>query len=345
MVQRMFGRVALATGVVSAIFVSVACSSSDGGGTGSDVGAACDAYFDKVVSGQYSCLGVTFPADVTASQRARFRTECIAGLGYPGQGITAATLSACASVYGSASCRGSTGAGAACGAVTGSLADGAACNSASQCKSGFCNQSASGADGGAAPSGCGVCAPSVAVGQSCATGTCTVGAECVGGTCIATGSVAVGGACNSAVDCQTGLTCSAQKCAALSASGGACSTSAGCQTGLVCDKNVCGTPIAIGGDCSATSPSCATGAVCDYAGTKKCLAIAFAKPGAPCGLTSSGYALCAVGSCNSAGGAAGTCPDIIADGQACDGTDKTKTCDSLARCSGGVCVLGQSVCK
>ena len=199
-------------------------------------------------------------------------------------------------------------------------------------------------DGGTSANFCGACAPSVAVGQSCASGTCITGAACVGGTCVATGSVAVGGVCNSASDCQKGLACSAQKCAALAASGGACDTTAGCQNELVCDKMVCGAPVALGGDCSATSPSCAVGAICDFAGTKKCLALAFAKAGAACGVTPAGYVLCAVGSCNAAG-AAGTCPAIIADGQACDATDRTKTCDSLAQCSASVCRLGNPVCK
>jgi hypothetical protein len=44
-------------------------------------------------------------------------------------------------------------------------------------------------------------------------------------------------------------------------------------------------------------------------------------------------------------GVAGTCPSVIADGQPCpDVTDPTTTCDTLASCIGGTCVLGYAGC-
>jgi hypothetical protein len=78
-----------------------------------------------------------------------------------------------------------------------------------------------------------------------------------------------------------------------------------------------------------------------------CGPVTWVDGGQPCG----GAARCLVGVCPSAGTSPSgqVCPLVIADGQACDPTDSTTTCDAYARCvsssdagGGGTCVLSDT---
>ncbi len=325
------------------VIAAVACSSSPSTAS-SDPGAACDAFFDALNGTNQRCGGFGIPSEY----KARFHTECVTTLAYPGEGITAQSLSDCAGVYGGAACRGSNGGLAlTCTGKNGSLADGSACNGASQCKSGACEISASSDGGVQTVSYCGTCVPTIPNGQSCATsGTrCTSTASCVKGICVGYNTVDVGGDCLGSSVCKAGLACETQKCVALGGLGAACTSTAGCQDAFVCSAKVCAKPIALQGDCSQAADGCSVGTYCDVS-TKKCVGISVAKPGQPCGFLTNGISVCAVGTCNlDPQKTTGTCPAIIPDGQACTPSDKTKVCDFDAHCTNSVCVLTNPACK
>lgn len=359
-------RHALVLGTASlGVAAVIACSSSstvgapgsDSGPTPADPGAACDAIYDALNT-LYGTCGLTLPADVVAADKTRFHDSCVTGLKYPGDGVTADTLNGCAAALKSSSCRGSNPASDSCAAKTGTLADGTACNSDSQCVSGYCKYAAPVSDGGATPD-CGTCSPSVALGKACqTTDHCVIGSLCVGSTCVAFGTVDVGGDCaaSGTADtraCKSGLVCNSQskKCTALAGAGVACAASSDCQLGLACINKVCATELTAGMACAATATGdgCAPGLICDVLGTKKCTAITFGHPGDPCGFLANGVTACAQGTCNITDLKTfrGTCPQITPDGQPCTATDKTKTCDYGASCdlNTNVCTAAKPVCK
>jgi len=333
---------------VSVIGALVACSSS-GGGTGpavptpADPNATCDSYFDVLFTTPVTCAGLDVPTAILADEKSRFRTLCTQALSYPGEGITANTLRDCIAASGS-QCRGTTGL-AACLAQKGTLADGAACNSANQCLNGGCSTTTTVNDAGATSTTCGTCNKAVAVGGACSpAGVCLVGAECVNSLCVADASVDVGGSCISAISCKPNLSCNGGKCAALGAHNDKCVGSADCKDTLVCLNGACAAGIPLGGDCTKAPFGCAQG-VCEGM-TKKCTTLSLVKPGDACGFINNGVVGCAKGNCNLVPNtAAGTCPAVIPDGQACTPGDKTKTCDFLAACLNGTCTLGSTICK
>jgi hypothetical protein len=150
--------------------------------------------------------------------------------------------------------------------------------------------------------------------------------------------------------CKSGLTCNRAVggCSTPGAAGAPCGDTSDCSGALVCpipqsaSTSTCQTAGQAGATCSADR-DCAAGLGCDY--TKNvCATITWVAAGQACSAT----ARCLVGYCPSSPAGSpqsGTCPTVIPDGQSCNSTDETHTCDTYADCLGGVCVLfGESSC-
>jgi hypothetical protein len=203
-------------------------------------------------------------------------------------------------------------------AVTGTVANAAACTFNGQCKSGYCQ--------GTKNSMCGACADPPAAGADCSTSTCWHNQRCVaqGQTCEAV--VSMNGACDATHPCDNGLACFGDTATAT----GTCEP-AGTAVGTAC-----------GGG---TMPGCdnTLGLYCaGAAGAKACAAITFADAGQPCGLMSDGSRVaCRAGECFTATAVAGnndmgTCKADVDAPDACD-TATGPHCLAPARCvvSGG----------
>lgn len=352
------------TFAAAAASAALACSSNnDGGGTG----GACQSYANALVAYEQRCTGDIDPSQQSAIA-ARYAQLCTGALSLPGVPDISSQLSTCASNLGSAACNASTNQVDGCDIETnGTLDDGAACAIGTECKSGDCQISTSGLDddGGAAPT-CGKCKAAVADGADCSNGgVCVTGDTCVyssqdgGFSGVCQKKTAPGGAgatCTTADDCKSPNYCSfgtneTGTCTAPAASGETCGSNNECAAGLVCTgqtSRTCGQPVGEGGACF--SGECAAGLACDYS-SNTCAKIQFGAAGATC----DGVTLrCSRGECKIAatsggdGGSVpttGVCPTIIADGQPCDDTSTTTTCDEFASCVNGTCVLVPAACK
>jgi hypothetical protein len=361
--------VAAVTASVSVFVLAlVACSSgSSGNGVGGGSSGACGAYFDSYSKYVSQCRG----SNSGFSNRDRFVSYCQTLLAAPGASGADGALNTCASdINGALSSCGPSSQSTACDSFKGSLAAGTACGSSIQCGSGYCKGAGittTSGSGGTSTSvaKCGVCADPIAVGQPCDQSKddhCVKDASCVvsgsgsAGTCKATVKNDVGGACAaSGVSCKDNLRCdfTTMKCAARSDVGGACDFDEDCAYPNVCGADQkCAAPKASGAACTIPTDSfgnggCARNEVCDST-TNTCSAPSSGAPGAVCDHGSHG---CKVGSCSFAatdGGTSaqtGTCPTVIADGQACTGAAGT-TCDDYAECIGGICtVFNPASCK
>jgi hypothetical protein len=337
--------------VAGAVGLMLACSGKTvGGNGGGGGGSACDDYFQAEFAG--SCPGtVTPPASEVARIQARFDTLCAEALALPGVGITSSGLESCVSAIKSTSCGVLNVPHGACSFDTGSLAAGGSCVTDSQCQTGDCSAGVESPDGGIQT--CGVCSAPVPVGGSCANGgSCGPHAICnyasTGAqTCVAITQVAAGGACNTAEEqCNPGLACNASGvCAAPGPAGTPCESAQSCEAPLVCPivgggPSTCQAASAAGGPCG-SAVDCALGLSCDFS-THQCTSVSWVAAGQAC---NGGSLLCLVGYCPSGNtGTSATCPTIIPDGQPCNPTDTTSSCDTFAQCTGGVCTLGYGSC-
>lgn len=263
-----------------------------------------------------------------ATCKARFKDQCVRGLGAPSTASTPAKIASCAAKATSVTCSDlfADNLPTECRPIAGGLADGVACGDDSQCKSAFC-----GFDEDTAT--CGTCVAPPAAEAACANG-----------------------------DCPNGLKCGGDgKCHKPGAAGDACDDQRECNATLVCFNGQCAAPLAIGADCdpagtaTPTKPACdlVNGAWCNLK-SKKCEAITRnAAVGASCGLdlTGGGLTVCeAKAYCNITNGTtfAGTCATRVADGATCDPAAKTlgDQCLSPAKCIGNVCKIADaSLCK
>jgi hypothetical protein len=324
---------------------ALACGGGTTGSGGGPSGSACDSYFNAIYAS--NCSGTTPPADEVARVRGRFELACTAALALPGIGITAGGLNACANALNSAGC------GAdqlpACRFDKGTLATGASCVIDSQCVSGDCTAGSGSPDGGTLA--CGVCG----AGFNCGNMTCPSNTTCVfqnnTQTCVPVTYGDTGAPCdNIQTQCKQGLICNraSNTCSAPAGAGAPCSIDQDCIPSLVCPaapgaQSTCQNPGPVGTHCNYDS-DCAKGLGCDES-ARVCASISFAAAGQPCGAT----VRCLVGSCpwpNGANAPGGACPAVIPDGQPCVDSDPTKTCDTFAQCTGGICRLdGTNACQ
>jgi hypothetical protein len=362
----------ISVSVLAASFAACSNSSSNGSTSGdggpTSSGDACSQYAAANNAYTTKCSGGIDPAQSSANA-ARFTTLCDALEKLNGISPTFdSDIAACATAINAADCTTAIEQIPACGSgiPNGTLDTGAACASGLQCTSGGCSAGEQFADGGS--SNCGTCQAPAADGADCSTAPCVTGDTCslsidgsgnLAETCTKQAApAAVGGTCASDTDCvgpnhcnfatpdaQTGT------CAAPGAAGASCSANQNCTTPLVCtgsSAEVCTTAVAAGGTCAASS-DCAVGTACDTT-SLKCIATTYGKPGATCDGT---ITLCSQGQCNvpqssdpDAGtSTAGTCPTVIADGQACDPNDASQTCDDYAGCLNSVCALLPATCN
>jgi hypothetical protein len=331
--------------------VAIACGGSTAGSpSGGTTGSACDDLFNALYAS--SCTGgPAYPADEIARIKPRFARVCASIFTLPGSGYTSGNIEACAQAIQSAgaSCQIDTVDRGACATPSGTLANGAPCNTDAQCAGGWC-----GRPGGS----CGTCEPALAVGQSCRgmSYPCVGGATCDNngtGNCVAITYGDVGAACGTGgAQCQTGLHCDAagHTCAGPGAAGAACLTSYECASGLFCGgfgtgaaSGTCTAGGDVGAPCPHGTDDCANGKGlnCD-ASSQTCQQVVWARPGTPC---KDFTQPCLVGSCPF-GGSATVCPTIVADGQPCNASDPATTCDTFSSCVGGTCQLEYStVCR
>lgn len=311
-----------------AIGLGLAGTGCGGGGTGGAGGgastpeAACEDYGTVVCSKLDTCapflIALGYGDAATCADRAGL--SCASVLKLPAITATADDYSACASAYGQLSCDDLFGgsAPAACQSTHGNVADGVACATDAECKSGQC--------GSMTASGCGVCAHEGALGDSCdpAIGNCGSGTFCS----------------------STTSTCEASNVA----KGGMCGASAQCKSTLECINGVCAAPLAEGAPCDPMNAHCdfLQGLECSSA-SNVCTKVKLAGPGETCGFDSMSSTLIFCkkgGNCVTDGNATGICATPIADGAACT-VDPMKgdPCLAPARCRNSVCALDLPTCK
>jgi hypothetical protein len=259
----------------------------------------------------------------------REQISCMAGLSATGTGNSPSAVESCVAAYPSFACADffANNPPAAC-IATGTLADGAACTFAGQCKSTYCNNNKT--------SNCGTCGAAAATGSSCVMTGCARGQICPARSQVCLVPAAAGAACNNDTQpCAADLAC---------VGGGANAT---CMTGLMSGAP-CGANI---GQCDGTMGLTCTGA----AGSKTCQPTVYAGDMQPCGSMTNAFIGCAAGGeCYTATGVAlagqmGMCKTAVADGKACDIT-LGPPCLAPARCivsgagTAGVCTLPSGSC-
>lgn len=354
--------------------------SGDGGPRASATMGSCDALAQSLLTYIAKCHA---PNDVQATQRAqRFEAECMLVFNAPGATGLGATLATCQAAYDAALQACDQVDPSACSPPQGMLPDGSPCGADTQCSSGLCAVSAGGIDAPAnyisfldatspadAPpaavthGGCGMCATTAAEGQACDALPCANGLYCQQGTC--TAQLPLGDAGDSCVAraCKPGLRCdqTMDVCVPLPKEGERCINPQtgflfACASPLVCIQAptglmaTCEQGSAEGGFCSLSGGSaCARGLQCNQdpiqnpKGTGICVAPTQAPlvdPGQSCASATA----CKYGYC-----AAGTCPKLLADGQACMPDVQSAMlarCDYFSECIGNACALfDPSSCK
>jgi hypothetical protein len=238
-----------------------------------------------------------------------------------GSGLNQASISACATALGAATCRDVLANNVPACTFHGAYADGAVCGDSGQCASGFCSHNGE---------LCGVCAAKGAAGAACPSG--------------------------SNDECQTGLVCSSGKiCAVPAIVGGACDdTTAPCLLGSFCTATAktCALTVAAGQECPGAYLNLGDGTVCfgksSAANPQLAGQIGAAGVGQVCGLapgTGLPATLCAPGSvaaCSPSAGSIdllgmptkGICAALLEDGFTCT---TSGACMAAAQCISGTC--------
>ncbi|MBI5526823.1 MAG: hypothetical protein HY897_10865 [Deltaproteobacteria bacterium] len=189
----------------------------------------------------------------------------------------------------------------------GSLADGEPCVYPYQCASRLCGR----------PMGtsCGTCMSPLETGAACGDWYNLLGSRCGFGS-----------------GCHDGV------CTPKGDEGDPCDAkTAPCFVDLACIGGICSAPAGRRDPCTALVGECdinKEGLVCDP-GTKRCVAVTFAKAGEECGFLADGPVACAGGGCYPSV-AAGTCVAWAVDGAACD-DNSGPGCWPHAQCVNGVC--------
>jgi hypothetical protein len=285
----------------------------------------CTRYADAMVRRDALCQPERMPDD--AHSRERYRLLCEGIVALEGVKDPLGFLEACSSASDQASCIENV---SECNGTPGTLAIGSACRFDMQCASGACSS---------ASDECGTCVAALAEGAACdrdgKAPRCMIGTSCVDGTCRKDVARKDGEACSAAYECRS-RTCTNGKCAPRPAAGEACAPDAlhSCADGLTCVAGGTCAPLPKEGDACLDGNQCATGFLCN---SGKCERLRHAKGGEACG----GAVVCAAGRC-----VEGRCPEVLADGAACDDKDDSRTCDELSLCKNGKCaILGTMVCR
>lgn len=215
-------------------------------------------------------------------------------------------------------------------------------NSVGQCAVAYNSDTCAELLDNAQPSACAFVG-SVAVGgacgsdMQCSSGYCRLALASTCGTCATRAQSGQAGpdggpACIVDTDCAATLICGNGKCVAPGAMGAACSTSAPCSRTLACIGGSCATPYPVGHACSAaTDCDGANGAVCDMVTTKACIATGTAAAGAACGVINKGLTVCTAGA---------TCENVSTAGI---GTCHQPAADG-APCGPGIGCTSPAVC-
>jgi hypothetical protein len=289
--------------------VAGAGTAGTGAGGSADPNAACtplDAYCQKI--NECAPLAITLVYGDLAGCKARLKLSCVAQIKLADNGLTPASITACANAVATATCDDLLYRNIPACAPKGSRLAGAACGTGSQCTSTYC---------AATTATCGICA-----GLAPAGGDCTVDDDCKPqlvcgglGLCVTPGGA--GAACDDNTPCRYGYYCSGGTCAAARTTPGApCTESGSCEIlkGLFCNGTVCAR-------------------------------ILTAQPGDACGVVGgTSVAACAAGDCISSDPVndpnSGTCTSLAGDGEACGSAVSTGVdCESPSTCTNGRCAL------
>jgi hypothetical protein len=177
-------------------------------------------------------------------------------------GLNAATSGACAAAVSSATCADLFANKVEACVIKGSVGDGLRCGADSQCASGLCRR---------AGDVCGLCAVKSPAGGPCRK--------------------------DKNEDCQLGLVCADQQCAAPAGEGAACSKKVPCAFGLYCSGRTatCTKPVAApGAPCEKDGCDLSRNLVCNEQ-AKVCQIFRVAQPGEACGIGISPPTLCPFG--------------------------------------------------
>lgn len=320
--------------------VSIGCGQSKSAG----VSDPCGTYFDALVQANANCGRPAPGGDVYMRARTRFQTECKLGLAAPGTGATADAMTKCAATFASKPC-GAMFSDPACQAAPGKLPDNSPCLSSEQCASGRCPQTYAVGDGGivTSVSTCGVCTPTIAVGDACdpqGAVQCISGVLwCRANVCMAVVLGDLTADCANGLDCKSGA-CNGGECYAPASVGGVCKPGEECVGGATCVDGTCTALVGEGKACTRNGV-CAASLVCDLS-SGLCKKAVFVAAGEACDEVNR----CAVGGCMLTSETAGTCPAVIADGAPCDETSLSATCDFSASCINGTCSIADAaMCK
>jgi hypothetical protein len=262
--------------------------------------AAGQAICDKLNECAPFFITIAYPDLATCAERSAL--SCQLDTGLPGSGLDAMEVQACADAIGPASCDDLfAGDIAACAPQSGTVPNGSACGSETQCQSKFCDVDESGT--------CGTCKPTVPDGGSCAMN---------------------GDACEPPLACAED-----QTCATKAKSGEICGMDKPCVENLACSVGICGEGGKMGDICSPMLP-CATsaGLNCNLM-TNMCEPFAVADVGQACGFAMGKITLCKGGATCSAND---VCVAPAKDGEACGGAMDVG-CLSPAKCTNDVCTV------
>lgn len=310
--------------------VVLACASSSSNAVTSDpatvavtdqtLEAIAGSFCDRVAS----CYGDFFVKTFIGSTptcKSRLAIEVKASAKGPGVDIKEFDAAKCKAAVDATSCNTLLADGVKECDFRGTLADGAACASDSQCTSGGCFVDAK--------SACGKCGPRAAEGADCTSS-----------------------------KCGRGLACSAaNKCVKLAAEGGACDANTPCELSLSCLNARCGKGLASGAACkNGMNETPCNGFVGLYCKPPKatvadgtCTPFTTATANQLCGVTlqpTVDFSFCENSQCVGATSMMrGTCRSFLADGAACDAT-KQPDCQFPAKCRNGKCAtLDPMACK
>jgi hypothetical protein len=310
--------------------VVLACGSSSSNAVNSDpatvavtdqtLEAIASSFCDRITS----CYGDFFVKAFIGSTptcKSRLAIEVIASAKGPGAQIKDADAAKCKAAVDAAACNTLLADGVKECDFRGTLADGAACASDSQCTSGGCFVDAKTA--------CGKCGPRAAEGADCTSSKCARGLTCsAANKCVK--PTAEGGACDANTPCELSLSCLNAKCAKGLADGAAC------KNGM--NETPCNGFVGL--YCKPPKATVADGT---------CTRFTTATANQLCGVTlqpTVDFSFCENSQCVGATSMMrGTCKSFLADGAACDAT-KQPDCQFPAKCRNGKCAsLDPLACK